>query len=329
MNNKNHHILVTGGTGFLGSHVIKHLISLGYKNIHSISRALPDEAVPSVNYHICNILDLPELEEYVNQADYIIHTAGIISYQKKDYKKMFDVNEKGTENLLNLSLLAKVKKFVHVSSTAAFGNSGKQEIIDESYIWNNKNHFTQYGLSKHLAEMQVWRAQAEGLSTIILSPSMMLGAGDWKRGTASIFNTIYKGLNYYPSGINGLVSVKDVADLACKYMANDIDSNLYIVNAENLSYKDLFRKIATAFDKKIPARPIQGISKYLALVIDFWKSFSLNRDRHLSLENLRNTELIKTYDNQKLLKDLSYTYTGIDETVQGVVQQYLQEKKKA
>jgi len=326
MESKNDYILVTGGTGFLGGHVIDNLIDLGFTNIHSISRALSVQPRKNINYHICDILDIPELEEYVDQADYIIHTAGIISYQKKDYQKMFDVNEKGTENLLNLSLLSHVKKFIHISSTAAFGNSGKQEIIDEAYIWNNKNHFTQYGLSKHMAEMQVWRAQAEGLSTIILSPSLMLGAGDWKRGTASIFNTIYRGLDYYPAGINGMVDVKDVAQLACDMIGNGKSSNLYIINAENLSYQKLFEKIARAFNKNIPHKAITGWRKYLALIIDFWKSVSLNRERHLSLENLRNTELVKTYDNRKLLQDIHYEYRSISETVDDVVQKYLLEK---
>ena len=157
---KNQRILVTGGTGVLGTYVVKRLLSGGYTNIEIFTRSggkpslefLDDERV---TFTKGDIAELYPLTDSIESADYIINAAAIVSFDPRVFKKMHLVNVEGTANVMNLASVSNVKKVIHVSSIAALGRNERSSLISESSTWVNSNYNSYYGITKYLAEQEV------------------------------------------------------------------------------------------------------------------------------------------------------------------------------
>ena len=175
-------IFVTGGTGFLGSYLLRYLIHKGYTDIRALKRSTSSMALLGDVAHLIewidgDILDVVSLQESMQEVQQVYHCAAIVSYESGQADLMHEVNVVGTANVVNLALEMQVEKLVHVSSIAALGRSGKSKLLDESAKWEQSKFNTQYAISKHRAEMEVWRGIAEGLNAAIVNPSVILGSG--------------------------------------------------------------------------------------------------------------------------------------------------------
>src|SRR5436190_10222545 len=209
-------VLVTGGTGFLGSYIIKELIEKGY-SVRAIRRSnkvphyIPNEILSKTEWIEADVLDVVALQEAMENIDTVIHSAGVVSFVKKDRKKMYQVNVEGTANVVNMALEKNVRRFIYISSVAALGRKTTASHVNEEKKWEESKVNTHYAKSKYKAELEVWRGISEGLEGVILNPSTILGYGDWNTGSCAIFRNIYTGFKWYTSGINGFVDVEDVA----------------------------------------------------------------------------------------------------------------------
>jgi len=322
---KEDRILLTGGTGFLGSHILNALLSNGYKNIVVLSRSVIQSDHEHVRYVQSDILDVFKLDEILENIDCVIHAAAIVSFQKKHRREMFAVNVEGTSNLVNLALDHKIKNFIHISSTAAIGKNLDDSMISEKTKWSNKLPHTQYALSKYMAEKQVWRGYAEGLPVYIINPSLILGKGDWNSGTSGFFSRIAAGLSYYPTGSNGLVSAEDISRFVCLLLEQNAFGERYIVSAINMSYKELFGQIAKGLSQEIPHRAIEGRYKTLARLKEFFSRITGNGSRYLTPESLENISEHKSYSNAKSIAHFDFQYQNIAELIEDLSQSYLQQ----
>ncbi|MEZ4986176.1 MAG: hypothetical protein R2795_14250 [Saprospiraceae bacterium] len=101
-----------------------------------------------------------------------------------------------------------------------------------------------YSRSKFFSELEVWRGQAEGLSVAVLYPSIILGPGRWDEGSVAIFKYVAKQPSYYPAGESGFVDVRDVAKAILLVLERAVDGDRFLLNAENISYRDLMTQMA-------------------------------------------------------------------------------------
>src|SRR5690606_29842987 len=143
---------------------------------------------------------------------------------------------------------------VHVSSIAALGQLGdkKDMLISENTHWTESPKNTAYAISKYQSEMEVWRANAEGLSTSIVNPGIVLGVGDWSYSSLAIYKQVAQEFPFYTEGINAWVDVKDVVSAMLLLMEKKVNGERYILSAGNYSYKDIFIKMANAMGVKPP-----------------------------------------------------------------------------
>ena len=220
-------ILVTGGTGVLGAYIVKSLLEHGYRSIEVLSRkGRPEhfdfEGVDSVKFTAADITEIYPLEDVIKRSDVVIHAAAIVSFDPAVFKQMFKVNVEGTKNVVNLCNDHQVKKLIHISSIAAIGRSANQGVVDEDTTWKNGKYNTYYGVTKYLAEQEVWRSYHEGLPSVIVNPSLIIGDGDWGQSSLRIFQRAYEGIPFYPSGSTGIVDVRDVASIVVKVLESDI-----------------------------------------------------------------------------------------------------------
>jgi len=201
-------ILVTGGTGLVGSHLLLKLIKQGNvvralmhneKSIEKVKKTFswyesnPADLLDKIEWVSGNILDIYTLENALPGVEQIFHCAAKVSFDKSDRSSLLTVNQKGTANLVNAALEARVKKICHVSSVSALGKTQQGETITENHFWKTSRQNSIYAISKYAAEREIWRGHEEGLKAVVINPSIIIGPGDWKSGSTRLFSTIWKG----------------------------------------------------------------------------------------------------------------------------------------
>lgn len=308
-------VFVTGGSGLIGSHLLLALCRTG-KNVKALIRdasAKPDiKAIfdfwepehadlyfGRINWTIGDILEIDSLKEAMEGCNEVYHAAALVSFHPSDHKKMEKVNVEGTANVVNTALHFAVEHFCFISSVAAIGRTKNGQNIDEKGEWKTSPLNSKYAITKYSAECEVWRGMEEGLNVVILNPGLVLGPVKNYRSSASIFGRIKKGLSFYPEGASGFVDVRDVAD-AMINLREEAWGNRYILVAENISYKEVFSRIARGFQVKEPY--IKAKSWLLQLG---WRLFAL-RDllfrtkSAITRESARNAGFTYYYNSQKV-----------------------------
>ena len=322
-------ILVTGGTGFLGSYIIKQLIEKGYA-VRAIRRSnklpfwIPKEIFDKVEWIEGDVLDVVALEEAMEGVDTVIHSAAIVSFIKKERQNMYQVNVEGTANVVNMMLEKNIRRLVHISSVAALGRSVAGGHVNEEKKWEESKVNTHYAKSKYKAELQVWRGIGEGLEAVILNPSTILGYGDWNNGSSAIFKNVLEEFKWYVSGINGFVDVEDAARVAVLMMESNINEQRYIVNGNTWPFKKIQDTIADAFGKKRPAWHTTPFLMNVAWRLEKIKSFFTGKKPMLTKESARVAQSQTWFENDKLLKALpGFSFTPLEETIKKACELYL------
>lgn len=323
-------VLVTGGTGFLGSYIIKLLVEKGYR-VRAIRREkavlpfyIPKGIFEKVEWITGDILDVLSLEEAMEGVDQVIHAAAVVSFLKADRRKMYLVNVEGTANVVNIAIEKKVKRLVYISSVAALGRTAHGGSVNEDRKWEDNKINTHYARSKYKAELEVWRGSGEGLNTIILNPSTILGYGDWNSSSCAIFKSVYNEFKWYSPGINGFVDVEDVAKATVLLMESNISDKRYIVNGDNWHFKQLLETMAINFQKKKPYKETTPTLIAIAWRMEKLKSM-LNGHRPLLTKESARIAHSKTYfENAKLLAALEgFSFTPLQESIQNACEKYL------
>ena len=320
-------ILLTGGSGFLGSHILNKLSADEDTEILSLYRnAIPVHGVEprrNIKWIQGDIHDVVLLEEVMSNADVVIHAAGNVSMHRQDRKMVYHDNVNGTANMVNIALDCRIKKFVYISSSAALGRRKERETINESAKWIDSPFNSYYGITKFYAEQEVWRAYHEGLNTTILSPTMILGpATNFQRSSVKLVDAIAKGLKYYPTGSNGFVDVRDVAAATLLAMKGEFDGNRYLLNGSNLGYRELMVKIAAELGVEAPSRKIEGLNKTIAKLLAWYSDRFSKTDSMISKDSLMTGSLEMRYDAALSESELGATYRPVNDTIKDMVEAY-------
>lgn len=319
-------ILITGGTGFLGSTLIKQLINEG---VAVVATKRPNSIIPEhlkssslVHWVDAEITDYFALSNCFEGITQVFHCAAMVSYQPKDAKQMMKINVEGTRHIVNLCLENKVR-LVHVSSIAALGTNKENKPVSENDKWEYYPKISKYSLSKYESELEVWRGIVEGLDAVIINPSVILGAAAGKKGSGAIFAMIEKGLKVYPTGSVGLVDVEDVARLMIILMnRSDISGERYVLNSANLSNKDLIERISQLMGRPTPT--IEASSTLLSIAWRVAKVVALitNTRPAITKDSARASSTKLMYNNSKIIAATQYSFKDIDETLNEITLSY-------
>ncbi len=308
-------VLVTGGAGLVGKELITQLLAKG-KVVRAIYNKTMLQDAPGLEQLQCNILDVVGLEEAMKNIEQVYHCAAIVTFNPKRKMEMFKINIEGTANVVNAALDAGVQKMVYVSSVAALGRIREDEPITEAMNWTEETSNSNYGQSKYLAEMEVWRGIGEGLNAVMVNPVVILGAGDWNGGSSQLFKNAYNEFPWYSEGTSGFVDVRDVAMAMIQLMESEITAQRFILSAENRSYRELFNLIAKTFGKKPPYKKVTPLLAKIVWRLEAVKS-KFSREDPLVTKETAKTALAKVnFDNSKLKKYLpAFNYRTIEDTI--------------
>lgn len=310
-------ILVTGGAGLVGNELIKQLLNAG-EEVKAIYHSAPISiSHPSLEIVQYDILDVVAMEEVMEGVSQVYHSAALVSYDPKDRQKLLKINIEGTANIVNTCINTGVKKLVHVSSVAALGRIRNEEMVTEKMDWTEETNNSIYGKSKYYGEMEVWRGIGEGLKAVIVNPSLILGGDNWEDGSSAIFKNAYNEFPWYTNGVSGFVDVRDVARAMRLLMNSEITAQRFILNGDNLSYKEIFSTIAECFGKKPPSKKVTPFLAELIWRLEDIKSRLTGKKHLLTKETARTAQAKVYFDNSKILKALpEFHFTKIKDTIE-------------
>ncbi len=316
-------VLVTGGTGLLGTHLILALHAKGIAVRALFRSTIPDEVKEKAEWVKADVLDILLLEQAMQDIKQVYHVAGFVSFLPLDKAMLHKINVEGTANVVNACLDAGVEKLVHVSSVAALGRIRTNGMIDESMNWTEETSNSEYGKTKYLAELEVWRGVGEGLNAVAVNPTIIIGEhGNWNKGSMQIFQSLHKGFPWYSMGQTGFVDANDVAEAMIQLMQSDISGERFIISGENISYRDFFFMVADAFGQKRPWRMVTPFKAAIAWRIEKLKSLLSGKSPLVTKETARTSLAVVSFDNSKLLKALpGFRYSPITVSVKRICHQ--------
>lgn len=330
-------ILVTGGTGLVGSHLLFQLLKSNMairaiyrrektlKRVKHVFSYFSDDAETLFNkieWIEADINNIPQLQAAFKGITHVYHCAAFVSFEPDKYRLLRKINIEGTANIVNLCLSHKVEKMCYVSSIATIGHhSNPDKLIDEHTEWNPEDDNNVYAITKYGAELEVWRGTQEGLDAVIVNPGIIIGAGYWNGGSSgNMFKRMHNGMSYYTTGVTGFVDVWDVVNAMQWLMTSTIKNEGFILVAESLSFKTVQTKIAEALEVKPPTKEAKPWILGIAWRLDWLNQKLFGKRRSLSKQAAKSTIRISKYDNTKLKNALDFEFKPINTSIDEVSQ---------
>ena len=330
-------ILVTGGTGLAGSHLLLELTARGthvralhressktdyVKHVFDAYADDPDQQLKLIEWVEGDVLDIYSLEDAMDGVTQVYHNAAVVSFSPHKREIMHQVNVEGTANVVNAAINKGVKKICHLSSIAALGRAKQDGITDESTEWVTSRYNSNYAISKYNGEREIWRGTAEGLDAVVILPSIILGLSDINNGSMQLFKTIMKGIPFYTPGSNGYIDARDIARAQIFLMESEVKNEKFVLSAENLGYREVLRMIADGLEKPYPKI---RVNKPLALTARYFfkiKSLLNGKDPIITKETARTAMRTYTYNTDKFISLSGMKYIKISDTISSICSIY-------
>lgn len=332
-------ILVTGGTGLVGSHLLLNLLISGKKiraihredsNLEAVKKVFsyyipPEEAnflYKQIQWQEASINDIPALTEAFDGISHVYHCAALVSFNSSQAASLRKINIEGTANIVNLCISFKIGKLCYISSIATMGLNIGENVITEDFTWHPEKDHSEYAISKHGAEIEVWRASQEGIPVVILNPGVILGPGFWKKGTGQIFTKVYNGLNYHFPKTTGFVGVSDVAKIATLAMDSNVKNEQFIVVAENLSFEEVLKQVAQKFEKAPPKKQLKPWMIYIGWIYQTIASAFFGTKKQISKGDHKSLFEHTFYSNEKVKQEFLYDFQPVEEVISETIEAF-------
>lgn len=240
-------VLVTGGNGFVGSHVVEALVERGHEVICLVRRTSDLRWIRhlEVVYRYGDLREPGKLAEAVRGAEAVLHLAGVVRASSPD--GYFDVNLRGTENLLKACEEGKVGYFLLISSLSAAGPAGGPEPLREG---EEPHPISSYGMSKLEAERAAL-ARSGKLKVCVFRPPAVYGPRDTE--TLSFFMWARRGILPIPArrpGLLSLIYAKDLADACLMALEARAEGTYFVCHPEVTSWEEVGRNVAERFGRR-------------------------------------------------------------------------------
>lgn len=311
-------VLVTGGTGFIGSNLVAALLEEGchvrvLRRKESDTRALAGMEVETV---FGDIRDGMAVERAVTGCDTVFHAAAVISYWRPERPVMEAVNVGGTRNVVEACLRSGVRRLIHTSSIAAIGFPGEGGTADETTEFNWQAFDIGYRNTKWAAEQEIARGVRQGLDAVMVNPSVVIGPRDIHFHGGQLIRDIYrKRIFYYVRGGMSIVYVDDVVKGHLLAERRGRTGERYILSGSSLSHREIMTTIAEVVGGikplfRVPSPAVTAIAAVSELVAS-----SLSRKPWVTRELLSGSRFRYSFSSKKAETELGCTFTPFREAV--------------
>ena len=308
-------VVVTGATGLVGSFLVTELLKYGHK-VRAISRRTFSSPDPSVlEWRQGDLLDPLFLAEAFAGATHVFHCAGLVSYAPQDKELLQQINVEGTTNVVNTCLELEDIKLCYVSSIAAVENEKNKSEADEDAKWDLNASHSDYAESKYQAELEVWRGISEGLTAVIVNPSIILGPGNWQESSTRLFRYVFEENPLYTAGAANFVDVRDVVEMMYKLAFSEVEGERFILNAGPMAYETFFKEVANCFGKKAPGFKVGSKLAGILWRLEHVRSLITGKRPLITRDTARITARKHNYRADKVKKVLSCEFRTLEETI--------------
>jgi nucleoside-diphosphate-sugar epimerase len=146
---------------------------------------------------------------------------------------------------------------------------------------------------------------------------IILGAGDWNKGSSEIFKSAYNEFPWYTEGVSGFVDVLDVVDTMQLLMESDISGQRYVISGDNRPYREIFTLIAKGFQKRPPFRKVTPTLAAIVWRLEAVKALFTGKTPLLTKETAATAQAVVNFNNQKFLESFpSFKYRTIEATIE-------------
>jgi dihydroflavonol-4-reductase len=239
-------IVVTGGSGFVGSHLVRLLLARGEKVRIADRREPPSDIAPSAEFVPVDICDDTTLRTVFCDAKVVYHLAANPQLWAPHRGEFLRVNYWGTVHVLRAALRQGVRRIVHVSTESILTRRGQKEVIAETQDVSRGELIGPYCLSKWRAERYAWLLARAGAPVTIVNPTLPIGPGDWLRTppTQMILDVCRGKRPAYVAGELNLIDVRDVALGLAAAAERPPAEHRYVLGGENWTIRQLFDTVA-------------------------------------------------------------------------------------
>jgi len=320
--------LVSGATGFVGSHVARRLAASG-ESVRALARtgsrrqALEGVAVEWVEG---DLRDEGSLDRALAGVHRVYHVAADYRLWSRRPREIYDSNVTGTKNLLAAALRARVQQFVYTSTVATIAVPRGNALPDETNRASVDEMIGNYKRSKLLAEQEALRAAHEGLPVVIVNPTTPVGPGDWKpTPTGRIILDFLRGRMpaYVDTGLN-FVAVEDVAEGHLLAAQRGKIGERYLLGGRNMTLKELLDALARITGLAAPTWRIPHSVALIAACADAAYSRVTRREPRIPIEGVRIARHKMFVNDAKARKELGYEPGTVEAALERAVRWYVE-----
>ena len=274
--------LITGGTGFLGSHLVRQLVTAGVKDLRVMATSIPDWLVDlGVEPFEGSITKTDDVKRAVEGIKDVYHLAGKVSRERDDARDMYAVHVEGTRLLCDAAREEGVKTIVMASTSGTIAVTEKGDVIPDETFPQPLDIISRwpYYTSKAYQEMAALeRFSGKGLRLAIMNPSLLLGPNDDRlSSTKVVLDFMARKISAVPTGGLSFVDVRDAAQAFQVAMKKGRHGERYLMGAANWTFSKFFGRLERL--TKISAPKIALPSKLMVtgsqLVDAFFKQWNL------------------------------------------------------
>lgn len=279
----------------LGAHLARRLVEEGAQ-VRVLLRSPQHPLLTGVPVEVrAGDLERPaDVDRAMQGCGTVFHVAGLVSYRRADVDALVRSNVIVTRNVVQAALRCGIEKLVHTSSTAAVGWSKRPDrILDETATPDDELRRTPYAWTKRQGEEEVLGGVRAGLHAVIVNPATIYGSGDVKRNTGAALLALKGGrLPMIPAGGQSIVSAQDAVAGHLLAMERGRAGQRYILAAENVTFRDFFRRVAAVLQVPSPKRALPPVTELLLAPIArlaeaVWPTGALSRASSLLLYRYR------------------------------------------
>ncbi|GGG92770.1 NAD-dependent epimerase [Polaribacter pacificus] len=330
-------ILVTGGTGLVGSHLLYELVTKN-KKVRAIYRTNKSKEtvlkifsyysqdalklMNTIDWVEADITDIPSLEAAFKEVTHVYHCAAVVSFDPKKYRTLRQVNIEGTANIVNCCIKKNITKLCYISSIATLGNMPNNPVHTEENEWNKEDYNSGYAITKHGAEMEVWRGSQEGIDMVIVNPGVILGPGIWDDNTGEFFSKTAKGFKFYTEGTTGFVGVYDVVRAMCILMDSTVINERFVLVSENKSYREIANSIAGHLKVKPPNLKASKLLTAIFWRLNYLWSKLTGAPQVLTKNTAASLHSKTAYSSKKIVDTGLFSFTPVEKDIERICSYY-------
>lgn len=320
-------VFITGANGLVGSNLCHRLSALGYEVTALVRPQSNLLGLKGFTGKIVrgDILDEKSLSALMEGSDFAFHTAGLVSFDNRRREELFRVNVEGTRNVMNAAIRIGAKKVIHTSSVAAVGIPSNGDVADETDEYNKFKCNVAYADSKHFGEVEVRKAVEGGLNAVIINPASIVGQRD-VYSHFGVLLRILKGKKIVPYLEGGMcvVGVDDVVDAEIAALERGKAGERYIIGSENLSFRELFRKIANVVGASEPNVPVPiWTASAAASIIEVLSSIT-RKPPILTKAHVVSATLPHYFSSEKAICELGFQPHSVTDAIRKSYEWYIQ-----